>query len=76
LKAIGLKEIERILTITEAHGLSREAVVIRLRTATPGALRILSNGKFEIVVDSAIDFDEWINRLEPEIRRLTSPEPR
>jgi hypothetical protein len=75
LKAIGLTEIERILTVTEALGLSREAVVIPLRTATPGTLRILANGKLEIVVDSAIDFDEWVKRLEPEIRRLMSPEP-
>lgn len=75
MKAIGLKEIERIFTVTEPLGLSREAVVIRLRTATPGALRILKDGKLEIVVDSAIDFEEWIKRLEPEIRRLLSPEP-
>lgn len=70
LKAVTLKEIERIFTITDALGLSREALVIPLRTETPGRIRILGNGKLEIVVDRDAEFDEWLSRLEPEIRSL------
>jgi hypothetical protein len=70
LKAVTLKEIERIFTITDALGLSREALVIPLRTETPGRVRILGNGKLEIVVDRDGEFDEWLSRLEPELRSL------
>lgn len=70
LKAVTLKEIERIFAITDALGLSREALVIPLRTETPGRVRILGNGKLEIVVERDAEFDEWLSRLEPEIRSL------
>jgi hypothetical protein len=68
LKAVTLKEIERIFTITDALGISREALVIPLRTEHPGRLRTLGGGKLEIVVERDDDFDQWLTRLEPEIR--------
>ena len=74
LKVIGLREIEQIFVVTDALGLSREAVVIPLRTATPGRLRILPNRKLEIVVDGGVGFEEWLNGLEGEIRRLMNLE--
>jgi hypothetical protein len=70
LKAVTLKEIERIFTITDALGISREALVIPLRTEHPGRLRALGGGKLEIVVERDDDFDQWLTRLEPEIRSL------
>ncbi len=70
LKAVTLKEIERILTITDALGISREALVIPLRTEHPGRLRLLGGGKLEIVVERDDDFDQWLTSLEPEIRSL------
>ena len=45
LKAVTLKEIERIFEIIEPLGISREAVVIPLRPEHPGRVRILPNGK-------------------------------
>jgi hypothetical protein len=74
VKAIGIKEIEKIFAVTEALGLSREAVVIPLRTATPGTLRILSSRKLEIVVDGGLGFEQWLSGLEGEIRRLMNLE--
>jgi hypothetical protein len=74
LKAIGLREIEKIFAVTDALGLSREAVVIPLRTATPGGLRILPNRKLEIVVNGGIGFEKWLSALEGEIRRLMNLE--
>lgn len=74
MKAIGLKEIEQILVVTDALGLSREAVVIPLRTATPGRLRILPNHKLEIVVDGGVGFEQWLSGLQAEIRRLMNLE--
>jgi hypothetical protein len=73
LKAITLKEIERIFTVTDAMGISREALVIPLRTETPGRLKMLPDGKLEIVVEKEGDFEDWLSRLEPEIRALMNP---
>jgi len=50
LKAVTLKEIERIFAVIEPMGISREAVVIPLRTGHPGRVSILKDGKLEIVV--------------------------
>jgi hypothetical protein len=76
LKAVTLKEIERIFTITDALGISREALVIPLRTETPGRIALMKDGKLEIVVDRDGDFEGWLTRLEPAIRSLMElPEP-
>ena len=70
LKAVGLKEIERIFAVIEPLGVSREAVVIPLRTEHPGRVVINSSGKLEIVVDRDADFDQWITQLEPQVKAL------
>ena len=70
LKAVGLREIEQIFAITDALGLSREALVIPLRTESPGRMKVLGNGKLEIVVDREADFELWLNSLEGQIRAL------
>ncbi len=74
LKAVTLKEIERIFAVIEPMGISREAVVIPLRTAHPGRVSILKNGKLEIVVERDGDFEDWISHLEARFRELTQPE--
>lgn len=68
LKAVTLKEIEKIFAIIEPMGISREAVVIPLRTESPGRVSIDKNGKLEIVVDREADFDAWLTTLEGQIR--------
>jgi hypothetical protein len=55
-------------------GISREAVEIPLRTEHPGRVSILKNGKLEIVVERDGDFEDWITRLEAQIRDLMKPE--
>lgn len=76
LKAVTLKEIERIFSITDAMGISREALVIPLRTESPGRLRLIKDGILEIVVDRDQDFEDWLTALEPAIRQLMDlPEP-
>lgn len=70
MKALSLKEIERIFTITDALGISREALVIPLRAESPGRVSLLKNGKLEIVADRDSDFAEWLTGLEPRIRSL------
>jgi hypothetical protein len=73
LKVVTLKEIERIFAVIDPMGISREAVVIPLRTEHPGRVSILKDGKLEIVVERDGDFEEWITRLEAQIRDLMKP---
>ena len=75
LKAVGLAEIERIFTVTDALGISREALMIPLRTEHPGRVRKLGAGKLEIVVDRDAEFDQWLSRLETAVRAVWPVSP-
>jgi hypothetical protein len=74
LRAVTLKEIERIFAVIDPMGISREAIEIPLRTEHPGRVSILKNGKLEIVVERDGDFEEWVTHLEAQIRELMKPE--
>jgi hypothetical protein len=74
LKAVTIKEIERIFAVTDPMGISREAIVIPLRTEHPGRISIMKDGKLEIVVERDGDFEEWITTLGAELERLMKPE--
>jgi hypothetical protein len=73
LKAVTLKEIERIFAVIDPMGISREAVEIPLRTEHPGRVSILKNGKLEIVVEREGEFEDWITNLGAQIRELMKP---
>jgi hypothetical protein len=73
LKAVTLAEIERIFAILERLGISREAVVIPLRPAHPGGVRVLPGGKLEIQVESETPFEDWLAELERMIARVLEP---
>ncbi len=70
LKAVGLAEIERIFAITDALGISREALVIPLRPAHPGGVRRLGPARLEITVERDEDFEQWLTALESAIRAV------
>jgi hypothetical protein len=70
LKAVTLKEIEQIFAITDALGISREALMIPLRPESPGRVRMIDGGKLEIVVEREVAFDEWLNGLEGLLRSV------
>ena len=70
LKAVTLNEIEKVFAVIERHGLSREAVVIPLRPASPGSVKLLANGKLEIVVDRDVPIDDWLVTLDTNITAL------
>lgn len=74
LKAVTLKEIERIFAVIDPMGISREAVVIPLRTGHPGRVSIMKDGKLEIVVEREGDFEDWVTGLEARISELMRPE--
>jgi hypothetical protein len=75
LKAVTIKEIERIFAITDALDISREALVIPLRPESPGRVRRIGGGKLEIIVESMADFDEWLNELEGQLRLMMGTAP-
>jgi len=69
-KPLGMKEIERVLAVVDRLGVHREAVVIPLRPASPGSVKRLPNGKFEIVVDADVPLDDWPPELERRLLEL------
>jgi hypothetical protein len=71
LSAVTLNEIEKIFGVLERLDISREAVMIPLRPATPGGVRRLPNGKFEITVDAEVPIDDWLPALEQQLRSIT-----
>lgn len=75
LNAITLREIERIFAVTDALGISREELVIPLRPENPGRVRMITGGKIEIVVDQGVDFEQWLNGLQGQLRLLTKRAP-
>ena len=70
LSAVTLAEIERIFEILDRLGVSREAVVIPLKPAHPGGVRLLEGGKLEIRVESEVPLAEWLPELEAMIRGM------
>jgi hypothetical protein len=70
IQEVTLREIHRIFEVTDAMGLSREALVIPLAPRHPGRVRKMPNGRIEIIVDAQADFDAWVAALEAEIRKV------
>jgi hypothetical protein len=70
LKVVTLKEIERIFTVTDGMGISREALMIPLGPKHPGSVKKLTNGKYEIVVDGQAEFETWLGELEGKLRAV------
>jgi hypothetical protein len=68
VQAVTLKEIQQIFEVTDALGISREALVIPLGPARPGRVRRLPSGKLEIVVDAETPLAEWLKGLPALIR--------
>jgi hypothetical protein len=75
MKAVTLREIERIFEILDELGLSREAVVIPLKPQHPGRLQMRPDHRLEIVLDSEVPLEEALPQLREEIAAvLARPE--
>jgi hypothetical protein len=68
LEEVTLREIEAIFAVTDRMGISRELLIIPLRPRHPGRIRRTPAGKIEIVVDSELDFAEFVAAREPQVR--------
>lgn len=65
-----MKEINTIMEITDRLGINREWLEIPLGTESPGVVRKLPNGKYEVIVDSEVPFEDWLKTLESELKSL------
>ena len=68
LERVTLAEIQAVFGVTDALGISREALVIPLTPGRPGRVRRLASGKLEIVLDADTPLTEWLRAL-PELIR-------
>lgn len=70
LKIVGMKEILQVFEVTDRLGISREMIEIPLSPEHPGQVRRLSNGKFEIIIDSNEPLSDWIPKMENQIKKI------
>jgi len=70
MQRIGADEIRRILAVTDALGVHREAVSIPLLPKAEGSLRVTPVRRLEIVAPAAGDFETWLAGLPAAIQAL------
>ena len=75
LEIVTMKEIEAIFEITDRLGLSREWIEIPLGPESPGKVRKLPGGKFEIVVDEEVPLVDWLKTMEKDLKSLMGNGP-
>jgi len=68
MQQVGMAEIDKIFQITDPMGIHRESLMIPLGPKNPGSVKRKPNGKFEIVVDARMDFDQWLLGLASALR--------
>ena len=73
--AVGIREIEAILAVTDRLGIHREQVAVPLGKRHPGSIRRQANGPLEIVVESEAPFDVWLAGLQTAIQALADDSP-
>lgn len=70
LKVVGMREINAIFEVTDRLGINREWIEIPLGPESPGKVRKLSNGKYEIVVDAEVPIEQFTAMMETELKKL------
>lgn len=65
--AVSFPQIEQILEILDDRDINRERIVIPLGCQDPGGVTEMSRGRIQVVVPESGDFDEWLEKIEPEI---------
>ena len=70
LKVVGMKQINAIFEITDRLGINREWVEIPLGPESPGTVKKLPNGKYEIIVDAEVPIEQWVSTMEAELKKI------
>lgn len=70
VQRVGAAEIHRILAVTDALGVHREAVSIPLAARGMGSVRVTPARRLEIVVPAGTGFEAWLAGLPGTIQGL------
>jgi hypothetical protein len=70
LKVVGMKQINAIFEVTDRMGINREWIEIPLGPESPGQVKKLPNGKYEIIVDAEVPIEQWVNVMEAELKKM------
>ena len=70
LKVVGMKQINAIFEVTDRLGINREWIEIPLGPESPGRVKKLPNGKYEITVDAEVPIEQWITAMEAELKKV------
>lgn len=70
LAVVTLREIERVFAVLAEVGLSREAVVIPLKPATPGRVALRPDGRLDIVLDGQVPLDDQLPAIRDQIQAI------
>jgi hypothetical protein len=68
--AMGMKEMDAILSVTDALGIHREAVTVPLRRKDPGEVRSVAGGQVHIVAPESVEIEAWLPVLRAELEKL------
>lgn len=68
--AMGMKDMDAILSVTDALGIHRESVTIPLRRKDPGEVRSMAGGMLQIVAPETGEIDAWLPVLRAELEKL------
>ncbi|MCL6499837.1 MAG: hypothetical protein K6U07_07415 [Firmicutes bacterium] len=64
------EDMDRIFSVTDPLGISREAIVVPLGRRDPGGVRALGGGQLRITLPASISTEEWLPTLKAELARL------
>jgi len=60
----------RILELTDSFNLSRESIIIPLRTAGQGEVKVLANQRLSIIVPESGRFEEWLVEVRDKLAKM------
>jgi hypothetical protein len=70
LGTVGAEQIIKILELTDSFNLSRESVIIPLRTAGQGEIKLLANQRLSITVPESGRFEEWLLEVQDKLAKM------
>lgn len=63
-------QILRILELTDAFNLHREAILIPLKTEANGNITVLPDGRLKIVCPKTTEFEMWLGELRAHLSKM------
>jgi hypothetical protein len=67
---ISQQDMEAIFGVTDALGISREAITVPLGRKDPGAVRRMDGDQIQIVLPASTETADWLPTLRAELEKL------